>query len=255
VEIRRILSALALLEAVIRDRRIAQLRDGLKELLKAFSRLRDIQVELALVKQAAIDAAEAKEFARFLRRKEARLVRRLRRRLRRLRLGKAGRRIGPLFRRIHGSTDAPNQSRRVKAALGHAIDRAFARVCVLRRRVEAANTATIHRLRVGFKKFRYMAESFGEMRSTAGGRWLRAMHDYQTRMGEIQDAEVLLARAEGFMRKRGTRTGALVSFQRVLLRRRDKLVKQFLASADELVEFWPPPSVTPRRSNRPGATR
>src|SRR5882672_1994775 len=55
VEIRRILSALALLEAVIQDKRIAQLRDGLKGLLKAFSRLRDIQVEMAFLKQAATD--------------------------------------------------------------------------------------------------------------------------------------------------------------------------------------------------------
>ena len=73
-------------------------------------------------------------------------------------------------------------------------------------------------------------------------RQLRAMHAYQTRMGKVQDIEVLIGRAGKFAHKSKSSPSTLILFQRELARLRQRLVKQFLASADRLQDFRPQPS-------------
>ena len=82
------------------------------------------------------------------------------------------------------------------------VDRAFSRTRQLRARIDPRDTRTIHRTRVAFKKFRYMVEALAEY-LPGGDRpsaW-PAMRHYQTMMGEIQDAEVLLRTLDKFLRK------------------------------------------------------
>lgn len=115
-----------------------------------------------------------------------------------------------------------------------AMTRQFNRVCALQRRMDAAQPATIHRVRVAFKKYRYMAESLARMQPGVTRHRLHAMHAHQTRMGEIQDIEALLKRVGRCLRKK-----TAGPFRRDLLHRRDRLVKRFLATADRLLDFRP----------------
>jgi CHAD domain-containing protein len=72
---------------------------------------------------------------------------------------------------------------------------------------------------------------------------LKAEQAFHRRLGDIQDAEVLLSRAMAFARQRTTESGA--SLGRTLEKltcRRTMLTERFLKSADSLFTFWQPVS-------------
>jgi CHAD domain-containing protein len=58
--------------------------------------------------------------------------------------------------------------------------------------IEPAQPATIHRVRLAFKKFRYMVEAVHPFLENTPADYLKRLHDYQTSMGDIQDMEVAL---------------------------------------------------------------
>jgi CHAD domain-containing protein len=64
--------------------------------------------------------------------------------------------------------------------------------------VDAANVATIHRVRIAFKRFRYSFEIVQPLLTDMPEDLPAQMHSYQTLMGEIQDAEVLLRTLEEY---------------------------------------------------------
>ena len=66
---------------------------------------------------------------------------------------------------------------------------------------------------MAFKKFRYMVEALAEHLPGATQGRLAAMHHYQTMMGDIQDAEVLLAALDKFLRKQEIKPEAARRFR------------------------------------------
>ena len=68
---------------------------------------------------------------------------------------------------------------------------------------------------------------------------LDAMHDYQTLMGNVQDAQVLLAAVDKFLCKRDVEPRMAVRFRKELLTRRQTAIKRYLNAADRLENFWP----------------
>jgi len=79
-----------------------------------------------------------------------------------------------------------------------AVDETYARVIQLYERVDPAQPDTIHRLRIAFKKFRYMVESVHPILEGFAEDYLKRMHDYQALMGDIQDMEVALQKLSEF---------------------------------------------------------
>jgi hypothetical protein len=67
------------------------------------------------------------------------------------------------------------------------------------------------------------------------------MHDYQDRMGKIQDLEVLQRTLGNGLEKASKVAPSLQSFRQELARRHAALVAHYLARADQLLEFWPAP--------------
>jgi CHAD domain-containing protein len=125
------------------------------------------------------------------------------------------------------------------------VDGAFRRARQLRTRINPRDPWTIHRTRVAFKRFRYMVEALAERLPGVTGERLAAMRHYQTMMGEIQDAEVLLRTLDKFLRKKEIKPEAARRFRAELLRRRQRLIRIYLKAADQLLEFWPLPGGGP----------
>jgi CHAD domain-containing protein len=146
---------------------------------------------------------------------------------------------------LQEAIDRGDTPRETKALLLRAAGRAFDTVNARYRQVDPAKIVTIHRTRVAFKKFRYMVEALAKVLPGITDRHLRDMQTYQTRMGKIQDVEVLLARAEKFAKRTNL---DLEFFRRQLMRRRAGLVSRFMANADQLLGFWPPRVQTAPRS-------
>jgi CHAD domain-containing protein len=105
--------------------------------------------------------------------------------------------------------------------------------------IDARDTRTIHCTRVAFKKFRYMMETLGEFVPSLNPKRLREMHDYQTLMGDVQDAQVLLQAFDKYRGKKEVEAGRARTLLQALLRRRQQLIHKFLSSADRLENFWP----------------
>jgi CHAD domain-containing protein len=121
------------------------------------------------------------------------------------------------------------------------VDRAFARTRQRWTRIRPQDAQTIHRTRVAFKQFRYMVEALADFLPWLTNHHLAAMRHYQSMMGEIQDAEVLLRTLDKFLRKQETVPEAAGRFRGDLLRRRQRLIRVYLGAAEQLLEFWPPP--------------
>jgi len=136
---------------------------------------------------------------------------------------------------------------RLAAAVRTAADRAFEETVRRRQAVSPADLKTVHRTRVAFKRFRYMIETIAPTLPGFDAQKLRALALYQRRMGYLQDAEVLERTVANFIARHRATEALLASFRHYLLRRKARLLRQFLKTADQLYTFW---SAKPRGKNQ-----
>jgi CHAD domain-containing protein len=142
------------------------------------------------------------------------------------------------------STLRPDTDRVLGARIDGSIENAYRRVLVLRARVDPRKARSIHKMRVAFKKFRYMAEIAAPCFPKLSPERLEAMHAYQDRMGTIQDLDTLLRTMAEFRRQSG-RTSMLV-VENEIRRRRQRRIDDFMQTVDELRFFWSAPRADSR---------
>jgi len=238
VETRRLLSTLELLGGFLPARRVEKAQRLLKRHRDVFDDLRDTQVQLAAVGRMLRVFPAARPFQLCLLEREDRFAKRTGKNVKKVRTG----RLGKLIAGCRGNVErqlAEAGPEKALAILLRSVDRAFRRTKQLRMRIKPRDPWTIHRTRVAFKKFRYMVEALAKHLPAVTSERLAAMRHYQTMMGEIQDAEVLLAALDKFLRKKEIKPEAARRFRAELLRRRQRLIRVFLKAADQLLEFWP----------------
>jgi CHAD domain-containing protein len=238
IQTRRMLALLDLLGAL-------QIRDGMKKMRKvfkqrldAFDRLRDTQVQLSLLRPLWRDFPETRNLDIWLRRRERRFILDLRHTIKAIRRRRIERRLKDLEKLLRKTARA-GKSPMIKALAAAALTDAYARVLALRRRIRHDDTATIHRTRVAFKRFRYTSELLQPLFPRLTRKRLRKMQAFQSLMGDIQDVEVLLtelaqAIAKGHMRALDGRR-----LQQELNRRRQELITTFMTAVTKIHEFQP----------------
>jgi CHAD domain-containing protein len=241
VETRRLVSTLALLGGFLPPRRVEKAQRILKRHRDAFDDLRDTQVQLAAIGSMRRAFPALRPFYACLREREEWLVRKTRKNLTKVRTGRLGKLVAACREEVEQQLTW-STPRKALAGLLRSVDQAFRRTRQLRGRIAAGDTLTIHRTRVAFKKFRYMVEALAEHLPAVTPERLAAMRAYQTMMGEIQDAEVLLATLDKFLVQQEIKPGAMRCFRVELLRRRQRLIRVYLKAADQLLEFWPLPN-------------
>jgi CHAD domain-containing protein len=139
--------------------------------------------------------------------------------------------------------DTPAVQQEQRAEAMQAIEIAFNRVVERKHAIAPTDGSAIHRMRVAFKKFRYMVESLAPVRGRTSSKQLKAMNAFQGSMGDIQDAEVLLSNVQGYASARGSEgEAALGRALEELSRRRTALIETFLRSVDTVFTFWKPVS-------------
>lgn len=69
---------------------------------------------------------------------------------------------------------------------------AHCRLLSLRSAIEGVDPSAIHRLRVAFKKYRYLVEPLAPLSANPDPSVLARMHDLQGAMGDVQDLAVLM---------------------------------------------------------------
>ena len=123
----------------------------------------------------------------------------------------------------------------------------YARVARYLRMLRADRPATIHRLRIAFKQYRYLCELLQPLSAHVQVPDPGTMPQFQARMGAVQDCEVMLTalvEAEA--------TGALGPAETASLRRRfenqrSRAIKSFLDKADKLRKFRAQPLMKGKR--------
>jgi len=240
VETRRLLALVDLFDPLL----AGEVADGLsrcvRQPFKASGRLRDTQVMLGDVARQLGRFPEAKRFRKELRRREKRLGRQLERRLRRTRLKPLKNRMDALRRELRAITRPPEKQGRVRARLLKSVDQAFANAVAQRRRIGRGEMPAVHRTRIAFKKFRYMAEQLRPLLPRWTGGLPGKLRNYQKLMGDIQDCETLLAALAKFMRKEKTEARRLRKFCAAVKSDRARGMARYLREADELLSFWKP---------------
>ena len=243
VQTRRLLATVELSGAFIPQSRLHSARRALKRHLDTFKELRDTQVQLVYVGKMLLSFPGARPFHGYLLKREERCARQARDRIKRLKAKRIGKIIAgyraELRERRKRCTPPLLRRGGARSLLLRALDRAFTGVQRLRKRVNPNNTATIHRTRVAFKRFRYMMEALATMLPETTKKRRADMQHYQALMGDIQDMEVLLATLRKFFKKNEINRESARRFHEELLRRRQWFVQTYLDAADQLNDFWP----------------
>jgi len=185
VATRRLLAVFDLLRSIIPHKRIQKIRRILKDQLDEFDDLRDVQVLLADAAEFVNDVPELQPVREHWLQEEKKLMR--------------------LTRKLVKARDDKNLSKRVQkirdmvkelpeehlaAQTLTAADEAYGRVTQFHSMLDTENIPGIHKLRIAFKKFRYLVEIVHPLLENFPSENFKRMHDYQSQMGDIQDMEI-----------------------------------------------------------------
>lgn len=184
---RRMLAFIRLLNSISPRPRLQKLNRAFKDQLDEFDDLRNTQVILAEISETLQELPQLQEFQDHLQGVEKSLLKTLRKKLKVIDLFDVSKRI----RRMRESLKTESNGDLVSQIL-QAVDDAFLITKQRQNWINPAQAATIHRVRIAFKSFRYMVEIIHPLLQNFPPENLKHMHDYQALMGEIQDVEVIM---------------------------------------------------------------
>jgi len=240
VATRRLLAVLDLADAVLPGEVNPRIRRTLRRNLKSFSPLRDCHVRILTLRGLIRRYTVARPMLREARAIEKELVANAGRAIVRFDSAAFEREVSAIAVALASLESTPARVSAAASVLVGVAAKKYIRVSARAMKLSPGNTKTIHRLRVAFKEFRYTMEALLPLFHGVGKARLKAMNAFQTRMGEIQDIEVLIGAVGKFAVTRGAAfPGSVLNLQRHLAQRRLSLVNTFMQGADAVTQFWP----------------
>ena len=240
VAIRRLLSQLTLIEVIRPGPALAKLRQALKRQFKQFGELRDVHVQRQLIQGLNGRFPVVLLLDAELARREKRLVREAARSLKAVKERKLLTGVVRVLASLMLESENADAQRLMLAQIMEATGAAFSEVNQRRLEASPSEPATIHRVRLAYKKFRYMVETLSPTWTGYTPAQLRRMAYYQRRLGRIQDLEVLSKTLNGFAELQAHSSEAFRPAFTLIDRRRREAMRAFLLRADEISSFWPP---------------
>ncbi len=232
VATRRLLAIVDMLRIVAPDPNLQKLRGLLKAQLDSLDELRDTQVMLVEISEMLESLLELAPFQKFLVKREKRLLKTAQVDVGQFKLGTISRRIATIRARL----SEPEISHDLLAQVLAGVDDAFSTISRRAQRVDSAQPASIHRVRVAFKKFRYMLEIIYLVLPGFPEGQFKQMHAYQSGMGDIQDVEVFLQSLEDFTARHKAKNSETVL--RFYQQRHTDLINAYIENMNEFKIFW-----------------
>lgn len=233
VATRRILALIQLLNSIAPHPRLKKMSRAFKAQLDEFDDLRDTQVILAELSTILQELPQLDEFEQRLRSHEEQMLQDLHRKLKQRDTSEAARWICKTQDALEKGTGV-----QLDAQILDAVDDAFLDVRQRLGWVDLARSATIHRVRVAFKAFRYMVEIVHPLLKDFRPATIKQMNEYQTLMGNIQDAEVFAGTLADFAAHAPFADQDAV--QHYYEKRRSEAISTFVKAMDQLHTFWRP---------------
>jgi CHAD domain-containing protein len=229
VATRRLLATLDLIAASVSDVKTTKLHRALKEQLDDIDDLRDTQVMLAEATEQLSSIPALVTLQIYLQKREQRFMRKAQEDIEALDIDKLEKRLLKIRTSLLANAET-------NIDLLSVVDDAFLAVIKRTGKVDPAEPATIHRVRIAFKTFRYMVEIIHPVLPDFPKKQLKQMQDYQTSMGDIQDVEVFLRTLEKFSSRDDSYDPEPV--RRFYQDRHTELISAYLGGADNLAAFW-----------------
>lgn len=235
VSLRRIMSAVEILDTVSQtdDSAAKKHLKRLKEIHKLFSPIRDTHISIIYAQEMLPDFPSMGTFLEYLTSREKRLSFKLQKKLSDIdtyplrKISKAViLKIGERF----GESELTNELRSIA-------DRAFEEVAALIDIVDTESLESVHKVRIAFKRFRYMVELLDELLPVEEY-MLNGMKAVQDELGAIQDITVVEELLQRFIEKKSPRRTLLSLEYHELLSRRQKLAESFAATAHDIKNMW-----------------
>lgn len=232
VATRRLLAIFELLRAIMPHNRIQKIRHELKDQLDDLDDLRDTQTLLADVSENLHEHSQLKIFQNHLLKEEKRFLRSTRKLIRAREHKNLNKRVEKI--QAAAQTLAPEM---LDGEMITAADEAFSHVIQTYFAMDAENAASIHKLRIAFKKFRYTLEIVHPLIPNFPDVNFERMHSYQSKMGDIQDMEVASQRAADLDITRASSDELEAVSSHYALRLRTAMIN-YLEDKGEVLVFW-----------------
>ena len=225
------LALIQLLNSISPRPRLQKLSRAFKDQLDEFDDLRDTQVILAEVSETIQELPQLQKFQNHLQSVEEDLLKTLRKKLKVIDLFDVSKRI----RKTRESLVAEADKNLLVPTL-QAVDDAFLLTKQRHSWIDSAQPATIHRMRIAFKTFRYMVEIIHPLLKGYPFENLEQMNNYQALMGEIQDVEVIMQTLADFPSPASSFDPEPV--RRYYERRHAEATSAFIEDMNQIESFW-----------------
>jgi CHAD domain-containing protein len=232
IALRRLLALIELLRVIAPHPRLQKLKRAIKDQLDGLDELRDTQVMLAEISEMLDSMFEFTPLQKFLLKREKRLLKAVESDVREFKVSSIARRIENTRADLIETAAGPDLIEPVLSAG----DDAWLTIAQRVQRVDSAQPASIHRVRIAFKKFRYLLEIIHPLLPDFPEKNFKNMHAYQAAMGEIQDVEVLLRTLADFAARQ--KTYDPLPMLRFYEQRHTELIKIYIENMNEFVSFW-----------------
>jgi CHAD domain-containing protein len=236
VELRKLAALLALIETVACKDTVQKAIHTLKKRLDDSSDLRDVQVQLDLLKPLWANFPEAGNLKKVLVRREEKLVSKLEHKVASAKFSGLKRRLKAIEKELKTARKRTEAGPNTELA-DEMARQSFETVKQLRGSITGESTDSIHRLRVAFKRFRYTCELLQPFLPSLTEKHVDRMKLYQSRAGAIQDADVLLTCLAKVVKHRKLSPANLRRLRSELIDRRRRAIEIFLSRIDDLFEF------------------
>lgn len=231
VAARRMLALIEVLRGIQPHPRLQKLRRAFKAQLDGFDDLRDTQVMLVEISESIETLPELAALQTYLQKREKRLLRAAEKQVEDFETGGMARRARKVSDNLASAPIEGLAGRTLQV-----VDDAFLTVTQRYGGVDPTQAATIHRVRVAFKKFRYMVEVIHPLLPGFPPKLLKRLHNYQTAMGDIQDVEVFLQTHADFAARHADYDPHPVRLH--YERRHAELILSFVEDMHEVHTFW-----------------
>jgi CHAD domain-containing protein len=240
---RRLLAFFDLLRSVVLHKRIQKIRRTLKDQLDDLDDLRDTQVLLADISESLHELPHLEFFKIQLQAEEKKLLKHARKAIKSRDFDRLKTRVEKMRAIIEALPDE-----RLASQLLSAGDEIHARMMAAHSTMSPENIPGIHKLRIAFKRFRYAVEVIHPLLSNYPPGHLERMHEYQSKMGDIQDMDTALQRLEEI--ERPAEYESVVHYFRSRL---GAAVSSFVEDSAEAFVFWrsAPDQSFPWEKNQP----
>ena len=226
---RRLLASIELLQALAPLHELRKLRKALKGELDSLDDLRDTQVMLLEIGAKVETLPQLTLFLDHLKRNEQQLMAQTPAIIEAI----ESKNLQQLIKKAHHHLLNAFGKTNLKPKILAIVDDTYHTAIERYQQIDIAQPATIHRTRIGVKKFRYMLEAGQHLLPSLPNNHLKQLHAYLTSMGEIQDSSVLILNLKNFFVDE-----VPPPIQSYYQHRHSVILSAYMSRRDEILQFW-----------------